>query len=158
MSYVSKFYRKNSVRLKILGKKWKTTFCPTRNKIFRKNCAKFCLRKISWLSQIYHRVHISHRYAKQCGHALFQKLSGGAGSKLYGMDFSRSHEGKKENPRDYNGFCNRERKNTFHITLNHRQLLSFGTVCVHKSSTFFNLWLSAVRWLWSVQGSKWFSS
>jgi hypothetical protein len=62
-------------------------------------------------------------------YALFQKLSGGAGSKRYGMDFSRSHEGKEENPRNYNDFCNRERKNTFHITLNQRLLLSFGTVC-----------------------------
>jgi hypothetical protein len=34
---------------------------------------------------------------------LFQKLRGGAGSKRYGMDFSRSHEGKEENPRNYNG-------------------------------------------------------
>jgi hypothetical protein len=44
------------------------------------------------------------------------------------MDFYRSHEGKEENTRNYNGFCARERKNTFHITLNQRQLLRFGTV------------------------------
>jgi hypothetical protein len=61
-------------------------------------------------------------------YALFQKLRGGAGSKRYGMDFSRSHEGKEENPRKYNGLRARERINTFHITLNQRQLLSFGTV------------------------------
>jgi hypothetical protein len=59
---------------------------------------------------------------------LFQKLKGGAGSKRYGMDFSRSHEGKEENPRNYNGLRSRERKNTFHLTLNQRQLLSFETV------------------------------
>jgi hypothetical protein len=61
-------------------------------------------------------------------HTLFQKLRGGAGSKRYGMDFSRPHEGKEENPRNYNGLRARERKNTFHITLNQRHLLSFGTV------------------------------
>jgi hypothetical protein len=44
------------------------------------------------------------------------------------MDFSRSHDGKEENPRNYNSLRDRERKNTFYITLNHRQLLSFGTV------------------------------
>jgi hypothetical protein len=44
------------------------------------------------------------------------------------MDFSRSHEGKVENPRNYNGLRAREQKNTLHITLNQRQLLSFGTV------------------------------
>jgi hypothetical protein len=60
--------------------------------------------------------------------ALFQKLRGGAGSKRYGMDFSLSYEEKEENPRNYNGLRVRERKNTFHITLNQRQLLSFGTV------------------------------
>jgi hypothetical protein len=59
---------------------------------------------------------------------LFQKLRGGAGSKRYGMDFSLSHEGKEENPQNFNGLRARERKNTFHITLNQRQLLSFGTV------------------------------
>jgi hypothetical protein len=59
---------------------------------------------------------------------LFQKLRGGAGSKQYGMDFSRSHDGKEENPRNYNGLSARERKTTFHITLNQRQRLSFGTV------------------------------
>ncbi len=32
--------------------------------------------------------------------ALFQKLRGDAGSKRYGLDFSRSHEGKEENPRN----------------------------------------------------------
>jgi hypothetical protein len=61
-------------------------------------------------------------------HALFQKVRGGVGSKRYGMDFSRSHEGKEENPRNYNGFCAREQKNTFYISLNQRQLLRFGTV------------------------------
>ncbi len=60
--------------------------------------------------------------------APFQKLRGGAGSKRYGMDFSLSHEGREENPRNYNGLRVRERKNTFHITSNQRQLLSFGTV------------------------------
>jgi hypothetical protein len=44
------------------------------------------------------------------------------------MDFSRSHKGKEENPRNYNGLRASERKNTFQITLNQRQLLSFGTV------------------------------
>jgi hypothetical protein len=44
------------------------------------------------------------------------------------MDFYRSHDEKEENPRNYNGLRSRERKNTFHITLNQRQLLSFGTV------------------------------
>jgi hypothetical protein len=44
------------------------------------------------------------------------------------MDFSRSHEGKEENPRNYNGLRSGERKNTFHFTLNQRQLLSFETV------------------------------
>jgi hypothetical protein len=44
------------------------------------------------------------------------------------MDFSRSHEGKEENPRNYHGLRASERKNTFHFTLNQRQLLSFGTV------------------------------
>jgi hypothetical protein len=44
------------------------------------------------------------------------------------MDFSLSYEEKEENPRNYNGLRVRERKNTFHITLNQRQLLSFGTV------------------------------
>jgi hypothetical protein len=62
---------------------------------------------------------------------LFQKLRGGAGSKRYGMDFSLSHEGKEENPRNYNGLRVRERKNTFHITLNQRQLLSIRTVYRH---------------------------
>jgi hypothetical protein len=46
------------------------------------------------------------------------------------MDFSRSHEGKEENPRNYNGLRARERKNTFHMTLNQRQLLTFGTVYI----------------------------
>ncbi len=44
------------------------------------------------------------------------------------MEFSRSPEGKEENPQKYNGLRARERKNTSHITLNQRQLLSFGTV------------------------------
>jgi hypothetical protein len=66
---------------------------------------------------------------RNCKYALFQKLRGGAGSKRYGMDFSLSREGKEENPRNYNGLRAREQKNTFHITLNQRQLLSFGTVC-----------------------------
>ncbi len=56
------------------------------------------------------------------------KTKGWRWFKRYGTDFSRSHEGKEENPRNYNGLGSRERKNTFHITLNQRQLLSFGTV------------------------------
>ncbi len=63
---------------------------------------------------------------------LFQKLRGAAGSKRYGMYFSLSYEGKEENPRNYNGLRVRERKNTFHITLNRRQLLSFGTYMCHS--------------------------
>jgi hypothetical protein len=65
---------------------------------------------------------------------LFQKLRGGAGSKQYGIDFSLSFEEKEENPRNYNGLRVRERKNTFHITLNQRQLLSFGTVYCSSTS------------------------
>ncbi len=70
------------------------------------------------------------RYVTVCNGkcTLFQKLRGGAGSKRYGMDFSLSYEEKEETPRNYNGLRVRERKNTFHITLNQRQLLSFGTV------------------------------
>jgi hypothetical protein len=53
------------------------------------------------------------------------------------MDFPRSHEGKEENPRNYNDLRARERKNTFHITLNQRQLLSFGTVLGYISKCHF---------------------
>jgi hypothetical protein len=38
------------------------------------------------------------------------------------MDFSRSQEGKEENPINYYGFCARERKNTFHITIIKRHI------------------------------------
>jgi hypothetical protein len=73
--------------------------------------------------------HVLYTYI-ECVYTLFQKLRGGAGSKQYGMDFSLSYEEKEENPRNYNGLRVRERENTFHITLNQRQLLSFGTVYV----------------------------
>jgi hypothetical protein len=42
--------------------------------------------------------------------------------------FFRSRERKEENPRNYYSFRARERKNTFYITLNLHQHLTFGTV------------------------------
>jgi hypothetical protein len=43
--------------------------------------------------------------------------------------FFRSHERKEENPRNYYSLRARERKNTFYLTLNQSQHLTFGTVC-----------------------------
>jgi hypothetical protein len=42
--------------------------------------------------------------------------------------FFRSRERKEKNPRNYYSLRARERKNTFYITLNQRQHLTFGTV------------------------------
>jgi hypothetical protein len=48
--------------------------------------------------------------------------------------FFRSRGRKEENPRNYYSLRVRERKNTFYITLNQRQRLTFGTVpCTHKA-------------------------
>ncbi len=46
--------------------------------------------------------------------------------------FFRSRERKEENPRNYYSLRARERKNTFYITLNQRQHLTFGTVHVQN--------------------------
>ncbi len=72
--------------------------------------------------------------------SLFQNLTAGAGSKKYGMYFSFHGHINRCNSADFLLFLHANGKNPFHIALNQRHPLVFGTVLELKRGGFDCLW------------------